>query len=226
MNCSTAAGAPASRNYYKKKNDTWPSTSHEGYLSDAQRSLPAMTRPRVPDDKRQRTARACDSCKRRKQKVSLQIISHFSFFWPPDTRTLSTLSFLLCTLRDTHHIYTHTHIHTHSPSTCTRERQAVSRLYSRYYALPHLSFRLLNVAICMSPPTCVQIPKCGQFMRETAKIVCSGCSKLPRAKRNLCGRAVCFVVALAAQHMCSPYMSVQCDRSFTSTLGSDAGARL
>ncbi|PON20467.1 fungal specific transcription factor domain-containing protein [Trichoderma gamsii] len=27
-----------------------------------------MTRPRVPDDKRQRTARACDSCKRRKQK--------------------------------------------------------------------------------------------------------------------------------------------------------------
>ncbi|PTB81115.1 hypothetical protein M440DRAFT_1321921 [Trichoderma longibrachiatum ATCC 18648] len=35
-----------------------------------------MTRPRVPDDKRQRTARACDSCKRRKQKVSLRVISH------------------------------------------------------------------------------------------------------------------------------------------------------
>ncbi|KAL7939006.1 fungal-specific transcription factor domain-containing protein [Trichoderma chlorosporum] len=29
-----------------------------------------MTRPRVPDDKRQRTARACDSCKRRKQKCN------------------------------------------------------------------------------------------------------------------------------------------------------------
>jgi hypothetical protein len=28
-----------------------------------------MTRPKVPDDKRQRTAQACDSCKRRKQKV-------------------------------------------------------------------------------------------------------------------------------------------------------------
>ena len=29
-----------------------------------------MTRPKVPDDKRQRTAQACDMCKRRKQKVS------------------------------------------------------------------------------------------------------------------------------------------------------------
>ncbi|KAK0623025.1 fungal-specific transcription factor domain-containing protein [Immersiella caudata] len=29
-----------------------------------------MTRPRVPDDKRQRTAQACDSCKRRKQKCN------------------------------------------------------------------------------------------------------------------------------------------------------------
>ena len=29
-----------------------------------------MTRPKVPDDKRQRTAQACDTCKRRKQKVS------------------------------------------------------------------------------------------------------------------------------------------------------------
>lgn len=28
-----------------------------------------MTRPKVPDEKRQRTAQACDSCKRRKQKV-------------------------------------------------------------------------------------------------------------------------------------------------------------
>jgi ribosomal protein L37AE/L43A len=31
---------------------------------------PNMTRPRVPDDKRQRTAQACDSCKRRKQKCN------------------------------------------------------------------------------------------------------------------------------------------------------------
>ncbi|KAI3539220.1 hypothetical protein CPAR01_15239 [Colletotrichum paranaense] len=30
-----------------------------------------MTRPKVPDDKRQRTAQACDTCKRRKQKVSI-----------------------------------------------------------------------------------------------------------------------------------------------------------
>lgn len=28
-----------------------------------------MPRPKVPDDKRQRIAQACDSCKRRKQKV-------------------------------------------------------------------------------------------------------------------------------------------------------------
>ncbi|KAK3302021.1 uncharacterized protein B0T15DRAFT_404011 [Chaetomium strumarium] len=35
-----------------------------------------MTRPKVPDDKRQRTAQACDSCKRRKQKVG-SIVSIF-----------------------------------------------------------------------------------------------------------------------------------------------------
>ena len=29
-----------------------------------------MTRPKVDPDKRQRTANACDSCKKRKQKVS------------------------------------------------------------------------------------------------------------------------------------------------------------
>ncbi|KAL2350983.1 hypothetical protein BJ546DRAFT_368441 [Cryomyces antarcticus] len=29
-----------------------------------------MTRPKVPEDKRQRTATACDSCKRRKQKCN------------------------------------------------------------------------------------------------------------------------------------------------------------
>ncbi|CCF46164.1 hypothetical protein CH063_15007 [Colletotrichum higginsianum] len=28
-----------------------------------------MTRPKVPEDKRQRTAQACDTCKRRKQKL-------------------------------------------------------------------------------------------------------------------------------------------------------------
>ncbi|KAH6627814.1 hypothetical protein F5144DRAFT_285475 [Chaetomium tenue] len=36
-----------------------------------------MTRPKVPDDKRQRTAQACDSCKRRKQKVG----TLFFLFW-------------------------------------------------------------------------------------------------------------------------------------------------
>jgi hypothetical protein len=30
----------------------------------------AMTRPKVPPDQRQRTAQACESCKRRKQKVA------------------------------------------------------------------------------------------------------------------------------------------------------------
>lgn len=36
-----------------------------------------MTRPKVPDDKRIRTAQACESCKRRKQKVSiLSSLSH------------------------------------------------------------------------------------------------------------------------------------------------------
>lgn len=32
--------------------------------------LSAMTRPKVPPDQRQRTAQACESCKRRKQKAS------------------------------------------------------------------------------------------------------------------------------------------------------------
>jgi hypothetical protein len=33
-----------------------------------------MTRPKVPEERRQRTAQACDTCKRRKQKVSKQTI--------------------------------------------------------------------------------------------------------------------------------------------------------
>lgn len=33
-------------------------------------AIQIMTRPKVSEDKRQRTAHACDSCKRRKQKVS------------------------------------------------------------------------------------------------------------------------------------------------------------
>lgn len=37
-----------------------------------------MTRPKVPDDKRQRTAQACDSCKRRKQKVGCYPFTRFS----------------------------------------------------------------------------------------------------------------------------------------------------
>jgi hypothetical protein len=33
-----------------------------------------MTRPKVPPDQRQRTAQACESCKRRKQKVWLNLL--------------------------------------------------------------------------------------------------------------------------------------------------------
>lgn len=35
----------------------------------SQARSPIMTRPKVPEDKRQRIAQACDTCKRRKQKV-------------------------------------------------------------------------------------------------------------------------------------------------------------
>lgn len=37
---------------------------------DSSRVEATMTRPKVPPDQRQRTAQACESCKRRKQKVS------------------------------------------------------------------------------------------------------------------------------------------------------------
>ena len=63
-----------------------------------------MTRPKVPDDKRIRTAQACESCKRRKQKVSclffilvflLYIMSasrtqpnHPCHYWPGQPLTL------------------------------------------------------------------------------------------------------------------------------------------
>lgn len=39
-----------------------------------------MTRPKVDDDKRQRTAQACDSCKRRKQKVCEEL-RHAITYW-------------------------------------------------------------------------------------------------------------------------------------------------
>jgi hypothetical protein len=38
-----------------------------------------MTRPKVDPDKRQRTAQACDSCKRRKQKVSDAMFSSLAY---------------------------------------------------------------------------------------------------------------------------------------------------
>jgi hypothetical protein len=179
VNCSTVAGVSASSNYYKKS--TIPSFAKR-YLSGAQHISPVMTRPRVPDDKRQRTARACDSCKRRKQKVSLQVVSHISFSWPPGTWTFG-LVISFCTLRDTH---TRTHIYTYTHARTRKKKKFVSRLYSRYYTFPHLNFRLSNVAICMSPPTCVRPPKYGQFMWENAKISCFDCSELFRARRNIC----------------------------------------
>ncbi|OLN94013.1 hypothetical protein CCHL11_03453 [Colletotrichum chlorophyti] len=50
-----------------------------------------MTRPKVPFDKRQRTAQACDTCKRRKQKVS----SHFLPLTPQHHRSpVDCLAFL------------------------------------------------------------------------------------------------------------------------------------
>lgn len=187
MNCSTVAGAPVFSNYYKKRTIAG---FKETYLSDAQHISPVMTRPRVPDDKRQRTARACDSCKRRKQKVSLQIISHISFIWPPDTWTLEVvISF--CTLRGTHtriHIHIHIHIHKH----IHKGKQPVSRLYSRYYTSLHLNFGLLNVAICMPPPTCVQTPRYEQFMRETAKNPQSWLQQSPPSEARLM-RVMCLL---------------------------------
>lgn len=89
MNRPTVAGVSASGNYYKRGrlprvSQRYPSVSSSAsvrlsaYLAGGSTThlSPLMTRPRVPDDKRQRTARACDSCKRRKQKVSLRVISH------------------------------------------------------------------------------------------------------------------------------------------------------
>ncbi|KAF6834286.1 hypothetical protein CMUS01_06217 [Colletotrichum musicola] len=43
-----------------------------------------MTRPKVPEDKRQRTAQACDTCKRRKQKVSVTFSSHIPCLPPSE----------------------------------------------------------------------------------------------------------------------------------------------
>ncbi len=40
-----------------------------------------MTRPKVDPDKRQRTAQACDSCKRRKQKVKTVTVIDLIDVW-------------------------------------------------------------------------------------------------------------------------------------------------
>lgn len=57
-----------------------------------------MTRPKVPEDKRQRTAQACDTCKRRKQKVSCAvslsppfISPRPSYLVPPPSRRASRI---------------------------------------------------------------------------------------------------------------------------------------
>lgn len=55
-----------------------------------------MTRPKVPDDKRQRTAQACDSCKRRKQKVGSCVLFYFIFNYLTSVLGLSLGFTLLC----------------------------------------------------------------------------------------------------------------------------------
>lgn len=55
-----------------------------------------MTRPKVPDDKRQRTAQACDSCKRRKQKVGSCVLFFFIFNYLTSVLGLSLGFTLLC----------------------------------------------------------------------------------------------------------------------------------
>ncbi len=66
-----------------------------------------MTRPKVPDDKRQRTAQACDSCKRRKQKVGCccSSTSHFCFSSSPSPLRCGYLraQCLACHFRETRH---------------------------------------------------------------------------------------------------------------------------
>ncbi|OAG11947.1 uncharacterized protein CC84DRAFT_62514 [Paraphaeosphaeria sporulosa] len=51
-----------------------------------------MTRPKVPPEQRQRTAQACESCKRRKQKVRLLLKSHIGLISEqfPSCRLLPT----------------------------------------------------------------------------------------------------------------------------------------
>lgn len=138
MNCSTVAGAPVFSNYYKKRTIAG---FKERYLSDAQHISPVMTRPRVPDDKRQRTARACDSCKRRKQKVSLQIISHISFIWPPDTWTLGHLNLSFLFVRSDAHIlaYTFTFTFTYTNTNTYTKRSNLYRDYIRAITHHHTS---------------------------------------------------------------------------------------
>lgn len=65
--CSTASNVP-NRSYYD-----------------------AMTRPRVPPDQRQRTAQACESCKRRKQKASQLFFVQTSFEVPQSEYTYINL---------------------------------------------------------------------------------------------------------------------------------------
>jgi hypothetical protein len=183
VNCSTTAAAPASSNFDKKRTIS----SFTRRVSIGCTALFARHDP-TKSSRRQETEDG--ACLRLLQtpETKGKSTSYQSFFHstgPPKTWTIELVISLSCAPRHTLHIHIPTHTHT-SHVYIHKGKQTVSRLCSRYYTLPHLNFRLLNVAICMSPPTCVRIPRCRQFMREIAKIICSGSSKLLRARRNLC----------------------------------------
>lgn len=136
-----------------------------------------MTRPKVPDDKRIRTAQACESCKRRKQKVSISspyVLSDLEHWG----------SAQLCTLfsfRPARHPFSRL-ARGHLPrqrtlSTLARDRPRVSQHYQSEltFSRPYLCVADSAIGIILVPSCSQRIlpcPSCRPCLVRNCLLIC------------------------------------------------------
>lgn len=170
-----------------------------------------MARPRVPDEKRQRTARACDCCKRRKQKVSVTSYQSFFFIQFEHPETWAPHSFL----------YTPRHAHT------SKKEQRDFCFAALFALLPILTFQFPTIEcrdMHVTPNMCFASRSTGSSCEKSQNSLLQLQRTIPSEAKRM--RVSGGFFSPIAQHMYSSYMSVQYDTSSTWNAGLEASARL
>lgn len=212
MNCSTVAGAPAFSNYYKKR--TIP-----GFTKKVSVGCTAhFARHDPTKSSRRQEAEDC-ACLRLLQapKTKSKSTSYQSYFIHLPPRKLGhfvNLSFLFVRSETHIHAYTYTYTYTY---TCTRRKQIASRLFALLHIttpqFPTIECRDMHVTPNMRSNSEIRASSC-EKVRELSVLVAANSSE----RSETYASELFAFFPLLAQHMYSPYMSVQCDRSVTSML--------